>query len=240
MPHFRVFEQYQNRIYASGTAGDCFTQQLMTQQIGTQGTSDSSSFKVPGAGKNSRIFKTSDRLIIPKKRFMFKWDGYNLIDMTTEYGPSSPYSLGKVEDYRFFINKYGHYGFGGSKAQLLSNAIQRQFYNNDGSGILGTAFSTLPAECHIYDYLSSVGTVTDDFTSRVMTNTIIKYDFQKNEYLNWDFANKPTSFLSFKNNSSVQTLIFGDASGQVYQLDNTIDNGSTIDAEWYLCLILDA
>lgn len=233
-PISEFFEQYQNRIYASGTAGDCFYSTTNdATNWNTSGTSDSSSFKVPGAGKNSRIFKTSDRLIIPKNSgFMFKWDGYNLIDMTTEYGPSSPYSLGKVEDYRFFINKYGHYGFGGSKAQLLSNAIQRQFYNNDGSGILGTAFSTLPAECHIYDYLSSVGTVTDDFTSRVMTNTIIKYDFQKNEYLNWDFANKPTSFLSFKNNSSVQTLIFGDASGQVYQLDNTTsDNGSTIDAE---------
>ncbi len=228
------FIEYQGRIYAMGTASDWFYSTANNAaDWATSGTSDSSSFKVPGAGKLLKTFKCADRAIACKAGgAMFKWDGYNLVDMSTKYGPSSPYAIGEAEDYKFFINNYGHYGFGGSKPQLLSNAIQRQFYNNSNTGIAGTIFDNAPGHCHIYDYLASVGSFTDDFTGRTITNGIIKYDFQKNEYLNWDLANKPTSWLSFKDNSRVQQLIFGDASGQVYKFDNsTSDNGTAISSE---------
>lgn len=238
------FEQYQNRIYAIGTASDLFystTNDATNWQ--TSGTSDSSSFKVPGEGKLNKIFKTADKLIATKNSgLMYKWDGFSLIDMATKYGPSSPYSVANTEDYRMFINQFGHYGYGGGKPQILSNAIQRQFYNNNNSGIAGTAFNTIPAECHLYDYFASVGTITDDFTSRRIPNAIIKYDYQKNEYLNWSFANKPTSMLSYKDINGVQQFIFGDASGQVYKLDNTAttDNGQAIEAEIVMIFTFDA
>lgn len=229
------FESYQGRIYASGTASTLFYSTTNdATNWNTTGTSDSSSFELPGEGKLGKVFKTADRLIIPKSTgLMYKWDGYSLVDMTTKYGPSSPYSLGESEDYRFFVNQIGHFGFGGAKPQLLSNAVQRQFYNDKNTGIAGTAFTTIPAVCHRYDYLASVGNITDDFTSRAITNTIIKYDYQKNEYLNWSFADKPTSWLSYNDKDGVRQLIFGDGTGQCYKLDNTVltDNGDAIASE---------
>lgn len=233
-PIGEFFEEYQRRIYIAGTSQTLF---YSTTNDGTNwalsGTSDSSSLTIPGAGKLGGIFKSADKLIATKSTGqMFKWDGYALIDMSTKYGPSSPYSVAETEDYRFFINQIGHFGYGGNKPQLLSNAIQRQFYNDRNSGIAGTAFSSIPGVCHYYDYLTSVGTITDDFTKRTIPNAIIKYDYQKNEYLNWSFANKPTAFLSYTDVNSSKKLIFGDASGQVYQMDNsTTDNGAAIPSE---------
>lgn len=227
------FEQYQNRIYAAGTESTLFYSTTNdATNWNTSGTSDSSSFEVPGAGKLGKIFKTPDTLIAPKNAgAMFKWDGFSLIDMATRYAPSSPYSIDSTEGYNFFVNQLGHYGFG-SKPELLSNPIQRQFYNDKNTGIAGTAFPTIPGRVHRYDYFASVGTITDDFTSRTISNAIIKYDYQKNEYLNWSFANKPTSFLSFKDVDQTQQFIFGDATGQVYKMDNsTTDNGVAIPME---------
>lgn len=233
-PIGEFFEDYQGRIYTGGTESTLFYSTTNdATNWNTSGTSDSSSLEIPGAGKMGRIFKSSDKLVTTKNTgLMHKWDGYSLIDMATNYGPSSPYSVASAEDYKFFINNFGHYGYGGAKPQLLSNAIQRQFYNNSGSAIAGTAFPTIPAECHIYDYFASVGDLTDDFTQRTITDAIIKYDYQKNEYLNWSFANKPTSFLSYKDTTGVQQLIFGDINGQCYKMDNTTtDNGSAIPCE---------
>lgn len=231
------FEEYQNSIYAAGTASTLFkstTNDATNWQ--TSGTSDSTSFEVPGAGKLGRIFKTPDQLIAPKSSgIMHKWDGFALIDMATKYGPTSFYSIDETEGYSFFINPYGHFGFGGAKPELLSNPIQRQFYNDKNTGIAGTALSTIPGVTHRYDYLASVGTITDDFTSRTISNAIIKYDYQKNEYLNWSFADKPTSFLSFTDITGALQLIFGDGAGQVYKMDNsTTDNGEAIASELVL------
>lgn len=234
-PIAEFFEQFQNRIYAAGTSSTLFystTNDATNWQ--TSGTSDSSSFEVPGAGKLGKIFKSADKLVTTKipSGIMHKWDGYSLIDMTTTYGPSSPYSVSGIEGYKFFLNQYGHYGYGGASPQLLSNPIQRQFYNPSNTGIAGTAFSTIPAVCHMYDYLASVGTITDDFTGRIISDAIIKYDYQKNEYLNWNFANKPTAFLSYKDTSGSQQLIFGDKNGQCYAMDtSTTDNGAAIVSE---------
>lgn len=227
-------EQYQNRIFVAGTSSTLFySTSNDATNWNTSGTSDSSSLQIPGSGKLGKIFKSADRLVATKTGGqMLRWDGYSLVDLATRYGPTSPYSIAETEDYRFFTNQYGHFGYGGDKPQLLSNAIQRQFYNDKNTGIAGTAFTTIPAEVFRYDYLASVGTITDDFTSRQISNAIIKYDYQKNEYLNWSFNNKPTAFHSYTDVNGVRQLIFGDAVGQVYKLDNTFtDNGVAIPAE---------
>lgn len=233
-PKGEFFEQYQNRIFINGTASTIFYSTTNdATNWNTSGTSDSSSFTVPGAGKGGGIFKTADKLTITKNSgLMYKWDGYSLIDMATKFGPSSPYSVAETEDYRFFVNQLGHFGYGGAKPQLLSNAIQRQFYNDMQTGIAGTEWPIIPAECHQYNYYASVGTITDDFTSRTISNAVIKYDYQKNEYLNWSLASKPTSWLSYQDVNKNQQLIFGDATGQCYKFDNsTTDNGQPIEAE---------
>lgn len=228
------FEEYQGRIYAAGTSSTVvYSTTNDATNWNLSGTSDSSSFPIPGAGKLNAVFKTADTLILTKTSgIMNKWDGYSRIDMATSYGPSSPYAIGKAEGARFLTNQYGQYYFAGANPQLISNPIQRQFYNPLNTGIAGTAFPTISGECHIYDYLTSVGTIQDDFTKRTIPNAIIKYDYQKNEYMNWSFANKPTAFHSYKDTSGVQQLIFGDTSGQCYQLDNSLtDNGQPITAE---------
>jgi hypothetical protein len=237
------FTQFQNRIYAAGTASTLFFSTTNdATNWNTSGTSDSSSLQIPGAGKLGKIFKAADKLVTTKNSgLMHKWDGDSLIDMATKYGPSSPYSIADAEGYRFFINLFGHFGYDGGNPKLLSNAIQRQFYNDRGTGIAGTAFTTIPAECHRYDYLASVGTITDDFTQRQISNAIIKYDYQKNEYLNWSLANKPTALHSYKDVNGVQQLVFGDAVGQCYQLDSsTTDNGAAIESEMVFVFTYDA
>jgi len=233
-PPSEFFEQYQNRIYAAGTSSTLFystTNDATNWQ--TSGTSDSNSFEIPGAGKLGKIFTTANQLIATKSSGIIqKWDGFQLIDMATRYGPSSPYSVAGVEGYKFFMNQLGHYGFSGAMPQLLSNPIQKQFYNVQNTGIAGTLFSTIPAVTYKYDYLASVGTITDDFTQRTISNAIIKYDYKKNEYLNYSFANNPTAYCSYKDTSGSQQLIFGDINGQCYKMDNSMtDNGAAIPME---------
>lgn len=231
-PISNSFAQYQGRIYAAGTSStEFYSTTNNAADWATSGTSDSSSFTVPGAGKMGATYVISDRLVLTKNSgLMHRWDGYSLVDMATDLGPTSPYSVANVEGYGFHINRLGIMGYGGAKPTLISNAIQRQFYNNAGSGIVGTVFDTAPGVVHRYDYLVSVGAVTDDFVGKTMNNCIIKYDYQKNELLNYDFANKPTALNSYKDASGNQQLIFGDSSGQCYTYGGTAtsDNGSPI------------
>lgn len=234
-PPGEFLEQFQNRIYIGGTSSTLFfstTNDATNWQ--TSGTSDSSSLTVPGAGKMARIFKVADRLVASKNsQIMYRWDGFNLVDMTTNIGPSSPYSVAQREGFHFWINRLGAYGYGGDKPQILSNTIQRQFYNNSGSAIAGTAFDSAPGVVHNYDYLVTVGTLTDDFHQETIDNAIIKYDFQKNEFMNYTYANQPTSYLSFNDTNRDSQLIFGASGGQCFQIDPTThnDNGSAINTE---------
>ena len=228
-------EQYQNRIYASGTASDLFYSATGdATNWNTSGTSDSSSFKIPGPGKIQMIFKNNDRLVATKiDGAMFRWDGYALLDMATELGPTSPYSVSQVEGYFMWLNRLGIFGYGGDRPELLSNPVQRQIYNSLGSAIVGTVFNTAPAAVHRYDYMVGVGNITDDYTKETITNAIIKYDFNKNEFLNWSMAHNPTAMLSYKDANGNQLFIFGSSSGQCYQLSNsaTADNTTAIEAQ---------
>ena len=233
-PVGEFFEEYQRRIYIYGTANTVFYSTTNdATNWNTSGTSDSNSFNIPGAGKGNGIFKCADKLNICKTSGqMYKWDGYSLIDNATRYGPSSPYSIDGIEGYKFFVSTLGHYGYGGAMPQLLSNSVQRQFYNNSGSAVSADTFPIVPAVTHRYDYFATLGAYTDDFVGRTYTNGILKYDYQKNEYLNWDTAHTPFSWLSYKDTSGAQQLIFGDSAGQCYQFDNsTTDAGTAIYSE---------
>lgn len=215
--------QYQGRIYALGTSSTAFysvTNDATNWQ--TSGTSDSSSFTIPGAGKLTRGFVVADRLIFNKNSgLQYRWDGFSLVDTGTKLAPSSPYSVAESEGFYFWLNRLGYFGYGGNRPKIISNSIQRQIYNDAGSAISGTVFDNAPAVEHRYKYLCSVGSVTDDFTSETISNCIQKYDYQKNEWLNDSFAHRPTAWLSYKDASGNQQLIFGDSSGQCYQMAGT-------------------
>lgn len=217
------FAQYQNRIYAAGTASDLF---YSTSNDATNwalsGTSDSSSLKIPGAGKNGKVFTSNDRLMITKNsNLMFKWDGYNLVDTCSSLGPASPYTVDQIEGYNFWANQLGEFGYGGAMPELLSNAVQPFFYNNENTGMAGTSFASAPGVAHRYDYFYAMGSVTDDVTNVNVNNCVMKYDVRHSEYLAWSFAHFPTAFHSYKDATGNQQLIFGDTNGQCYKFSGT-------------------
>lgn len=222
-------QEYQNRMYAIGTASTLFWSNAGTP---TDWTNDSSSINIPGAGRLNSIFKSSDRLITSKNSgLMHRWDGFRLVDLATKLGPSSSQSIGETEDFRFYLNRLGVFEYGGDRPSLRSNPIERQIYNDEGEGIAGTVFDTAPGICHRYDYFVSVGSVTDNLTDETVSNCILKYDFQQNEWNNYSFADRPTSWLSYKDRDGDQQLIFS-AGSQCYTFGGTqtTDNGASIEA----------
>lgn len=227
------FAEYQNRVYLGGTASTLFystTNDLTNWNTG--GTSDSSSFTIPGAQSINKVIKCSDRIVASKASGIInRWDGYNRTDMSTNLGPSSPYSVDQTEGYYFWLNRLGIFSYGGDRPKLISNAIQSQIYNQLGQGIAGSVFDTAPGEIFRYDYLLSAGTITDDLSSEQIPNAIIKYNYQKNEFLNYRFANFPKAMHSYTDITRNSKMIFGDSSGQCYLFggSETSDNGVAID-----------
>ena len=164
---------------------------------------------------------------------VFRWDGFSVIDLATDLGPTSNRSITNIEDFRFYLNRQGYFGFGEGKPQLISNQIQPQIYNNAGSGIVGTVFDNAPSGQYKYDVYTAVGTVTDDLTNETINNCIQKYNFQLDEWSNYDFANLPTAFNTYKDTSGVEQFIFGDSTGQCYTKSGTAtsDNDMAIFAK---------
>lgn len=227
-PIANYFTDYQNRIWAGGTASNLF---YSTTGTPTNWTADSSSIAIPGAGKINSVFKANDRVNVGKNSgAMFRYDGYNLVDLATNLNTTSAWSIGNSEDYRLWLNRLGIFGYGGGKPQLLSNAIERQIYNDLGSAIVGGNFETAPGVVHRYDYLLSAGTITDDLTNETINNCVIKYDYQLNEFSNFSLAVNPTAWLSYKDGSGNQQLVFGDVNGQCYTQGGTSlnDNGTPV------------
>jgi hypothetical protein len=179
----------------------------------------------------------ADRLVVTKnKGKMFHWDDYSLVDMTTKYGPTMPWSVGNIDDYWFWPNQIGLFGFDGANRQLISNPVQRQFYNRAGNGMGTAQIGPTSSACgagHIWDYFFTQGTITDDFTGRQISNAILKYDYQKNTFLNWQLNDNPTAMLSYIDATNQRQFIFGNNAGQCFKLDptKTSDNGNPISTE---------
>lgn len=223
-PLARHWETYQGRAYAGGTANTLFASATFdaTNWSGAGGTNDAFSIDIMGEGRITKVTKISDRLVIHKGGGnLFRWDGDSLVDMATNYALTSPESYAEVEDYGIWLNRMGLYGSGGSKPELISNAIQPLIYNDNDNGIAGTTFDIAPATAFKQNYFISVGNIADDLTEETITNAIIKYDYQKNQYYTYSFADKPTAMGVYKDSSGVEHLIFGDNTGQVYKFGGT-------------------
>ena len=224
--------QFQNRIYGAGTSSNLF---YSTSNDPTNwalsGTSDSSSIAIPDAGKLLKVMKLNNSLIVSKNSGKeFLWDGYTLTDMATDLGPTSSQSFAKVEDHGFFLNRLGFFTTTGAENQLISNAVQREIYNDNGLGIAGTIFNNAPGVVHRYDYMTAVGSVQDDLTNEGINNCIMKYNYQKNEWLNYSLYDNPTAWCSYKDNQGNQKLIFSNSTGQCFTFGGTAtsDNGQPI------------
>lgn len=234
-PIAQYFVQYQNSIYAGGTADTLFKSSSGEgTNWQTSGTSDSTSLDIPGAGKINSVIKASDRVVVGKTGGnMFKWDGYSLVDTSTRMAFTSPYSIDEKEGYYLGVNRDGVIGYGGDKPKLLSNAVQRYFYNRKDTGMSATYFESGVGKIHRYDYLFTMGTVTDDFINKTIPNAILAYDIQKNQYRTYGYAHFPTAMLSYRDATAKQQLIFGDATGQCYKVNPTAtsDAGTPISSE---------
>ena len=228
-PIARGLVPYQGRVYAIGTASTMFWSNVGTP---TDWTNDSSSVLIPGGGRLNTLMKINDRLVPTKNSGnMFRWDGFNLLDMATTLGPSSAHSIGTTEGFAFWLNRLGVFAYGGNRPEIVSNAVERLVYNDAGEGVVGTVFDNAPGVTHRYDYFLSVGTVTDDLTDETIPNAVLAYDFQLNEHRTYSLADRPTTWLSYKDASGDQQLIFG-AGSQVYTFGgtNTTDNTATIES----------
>lgn len=234
-PLAQYFEQYQNRIHAQGTASTNFYSSANDPtNWQTSGTSDSSSFTVPGGGKLMQSYKVGDRLVLPKNSGQeYQWDGYSLVDLATQRGPASSYAIGDAEGYKMYINRFGEYGYGGGQAELLSAPVQRFFQSYFDGAIVGSEFEGIPGIVHYNEYYASIGDVTDEFTKRPIASAILKHDFQKDQFGMWSFANKPTAFMSAINSLGYSQMYFGDGAGNTFELSGqlTSDNGTTIFSE---------
>jgi len=229
-PAEEFFASKFNRIWNGGTASNLF---YSTAGTASDWTSDSSSIKIPGAGKINQIFVANDKITVCKNSgMMFTYDDYNLRQVPTDMGLSSPYSLKQREDYWFSLNRLGFFGYNGDRPKILSNPIEKQIYNDANTGIAGTAFDSAPGGIYKYDYYCAVGTVTDDFTNETVANCIEKYDYQLDEWSNYSFANFPTAFNTYKDANGDEKFIFGASGGQCYTFGGTAisDNGSSIEA----------
>ncbi len=188
----------------------------------TNWTNDSDSILVGGVGEMLSAFKQADRLVMTTNQGnVFKWDGYNVLDVATDLGPSSARSIARQEDFTFYINRMGHYGFGGGKPELISNPIQPQIYNNQGSAIVGTVFDNAPGGQFKHNVYTAVGDVTDSLTKEKITNAIQVYDFQQDEWSNYAFNKLPTAFATYTDVPGVEQFIFGEEGGQCYTYGST-------------------
>lgn len=233
------FCQYHQRVYATnGTTSDCFYSSYgSADNWSAVLPADSSSFTIPDEGASSFMFVAGDRLNVTKsKGKIFVWDETSLIDTTTKYGPTMPWSIKNIDDTWFYPNQIGLFQTDGATRTIVSNPVQRQFYNRQATGMgttqIGTSSSAC-AETFIWDYLVTIGTITDDFVGRKIPNAILKYDFQKNVFHNWVFNDVPTAMLSYVDANNQKQFIFGNNAGQCFQLSQTAtsDNGNPISSE---------
>ena len=198
----------------------------------TTGTSDSSSLRIPGAGKLNGVFNAASLITMTKASgLMHKWDGYSLDTVPTNLAYTSPYSVKQLEGYHIGLNRQGFFGYGGDRPEILSNPIEHQIYNDSGSAVAGTSFNSAPGGVYRKNYYCAVGTTTDDTTEQTVNNCVEVYNFQLDEWYNYQFANFPTAFHTYKDSNGVEQFVFGDGSGQVYTLSGTAtsDNGAAIE-----------
>lgn len=230
---------FHNRLYTSdGTSSNV---QYSTANDPTNwlssGTSDSSLLVTTSPGANQALFVAADMLQMTKsKGDMFTWDDTTLIDVSTIYGATSPKSISQIDNYWFYVNTLGIYGGDGVQREVLSNPVQRMFYNKLGVNVSGTNLvnsGNVLGATFYWDYLAVVGNINDDFTGVKLKNAIIKYDYQKNAFCYWTLFDFPTAINSYVDIFNHQQLIFGNASGQVFQYDpgRTSDNGNPINTE---------
>jgi len=227
-PRGELLASYQNRIHIGSASTDFWSAAGSGTDWNLSGTSDSSSQTIPGPGKINGVFIASDRINWSKNSGnMFRWDGYSLRQLPTNQGPSSPYSIAQLEDATFFANRKSLQMFSGDRPTNISEPINRQM-----GTVSGDVFDSAPGIIYDKNYHIAVGTVTDDLTSETISNDIVVYDYNFNQFFDYSFASNPTAWTTYKDKNGDIKLVFGDSTGQCYTYGGTAtsDNGAAIEA----------
>lgn len=236
-PIGQYFAQYGQRIYVTSGTDSTLTYSSYgsADNWGIATPADSSSFQIPDAGANGPLINAGNRLVIHKTSGkMFNWDTNTLTDMTTLNGAQGYFTPDQIDGLWFWINQYGQFSYDGAQRTVLSNQVQRLFYNRNGLGMSGTQLGTVATgQAHIWNYFVTMGSVQDDFTGIPVNNAILNYDYQKDTHHLWQFNDYPTAMLSYIDANTQRQFIFGNSSGQCFQLSGTAtsDAGQPIRTE---------
>lgn len=233
-PFGKYFAEEFGRVYIGGTASDLFWSTANDPtNWSTAGTADSSSIKIPGAGKINSLFSQYGRIHVGKTgRSLHRWDTYARDKVPTRNPPSSHWSLAGVDDLVFFANRNGIFVQDAVKPTLISAAVEKQFYNRSDTGIAGTLFDDIAGGEFRENYYLSAGSITDPTTGYQLDRAVIRYDYYKNEWVNYQFPTLPTAWGQYVDTSGKLWQIFGDSTGQVYRVNPTVstDDGEAIEA----------
>lgn len=243
-PKAKYWTQWKRRIYAAGntTAPSTLFWSSAGSATNWSGSppSDSSSLTIPGPGKIDGVFTANNTVVISKDSgLVFHWDGTNLTQVSESLAPTSYESIAPVERSAFYLNRLGVYDYTTGLPRLLSNAIESYIYNSAGNGVAGSAFNTAPGVTYRYKYLVAVGDITGCFGNSI-SNGILVYDFQLNEWGVYSFAHLPTAWVTYLDANSNETLCFGDASGKTYTYGSGNDDaGAAIETKLEIFSTLD-
>lgn len=232
-PLARFWTQNFGRVYAANNQTLFWSSANDPTNWQTSGTSDSSSIQLPGGGTANGLFSTYNRVIAPKSSgIMHRWDSYARETVPGNLAPSSNWAATNMDDLYLYPNKRGIYSFNGNYPKLISRPVEKQFYNQQNTGIPGTLFPDLAAGEFYYNYYISEGSFTDPMTGNSLTNAVLVYDYFHNEFYNYQWPFTPTAYGEYTDNAGDTWQLIGGTSGQIYRVNPTVtdDDGTAIEA----------
>lgn len=199
----------------------------------TSGTSDSSSIQLPGGGTANGLFSTYNRIIASKSSgIMHRWDSFSREQVPGNLAPTSDSAVADMDDLKLYANRLGIYSFTGNYPKLISRPIEKQFYNQENTGIPGTLFSQLAGGEYQYNYYLSQGSFTDPMTGYSLDRAVAVYDYLNNQYGNYQWPILPTAYGEYIDENGQSWQLIAGTSGQVYRVNPTLasDSGEAIEA----------
>lgn len=219
-PLAKYWATYQQRVYAAGVAASPHT--LFWSSIGDitdwspTPPSDSSSTDIEAGYKGvlMGIYNSNDRIVMWKERMMKRWNEEIMKTIKTSWGTEAPYSLADIDGNVFSYDREAIRLYDGNEHVPIS------FYIDDLiKGASNTAANLQRRFGLVFNkkYYLNIGTVTDE-DGKSITNGMIVYDYEKNMFVIYSFADVMTAGAKLIDTNSDEQVYFGDSLGQCYKM----------------------
>ncbi len=168
-----------------------------------------------------------DRLIVHKEQMKYRI-------IPDEYGrpsevmpipgdgtsTSSNWSIVSCDSLGYYFNPNAIYEYNGGVADAKSVWVEDLVL-----GVSGSVINMVSAGSWQKKVYFSLGTITEDtrLGGRTYTNTVLVYDQKTSEWYLYTFSHAPTCFNTWFNASNVQRMYFGDAAGNTFMYDPTVN-----------------